>query len=240
MKIFKKWLLPVLTCLIAAVAILLPPHISETKDTRLLNGIHTETLAEDRSSLQESSLSQRIELLYLWTKGDKIDALTQRFSEDEMNTNILPVAETALNDLFQEVPAMADVIPSMPEITTGSRLFLRDTASGLSANMLLLQGGQYSHDEFIVELIVDEQTGLVLSFTQENNLAPEGYVFGTYDRTLCAQEYLNYIGIDAEPIRIESENMAAGYRLSECDVIYLFLSNGQANSIRLYDGKTGY
>ena len=238
MKILKRRLLPLLTCLIAVAAILLPPHISQAKDAQLMDGVHAETLAEDRLCLQESTLSQRIKLLYLWMTNGKISALTQPVSEDEMNTDILPAAETALDGLFQKVTTIADAIPFMPEITSGSRLFLR-TASGLSASMILLQGGQWGHAEFTTEVVIDEQTGRVLSFTLECAQVPEGYSFGIVNPFTCAQEYSNYIGMDVKGMTLWS-NMAIECGLSGCDVTYMFFSDGQTISIQPFGEAAGF
>lgn len=47
MKLLKKWLLPVLTCLIAAGAAALPPQISQAGDARQFGQPHAEELAAD-------------------------------------------------------------------------------------------------------------------------------------------------------------------------------------------------
>ena len=44
MKLIKKWLLPVLTCLIVAGAAVLPPYISQARDDRQFGQVHAEEL----------------------------------------------------------------------------------------------------------------------------------------------------------------------------------------------------
>lgn len=63
MKLVKKWLFPVLTCLIVAGAAVLPPHISQLRDVRLFGQVQTQELAADGLPVyQPPSLGDRIEL----------------------------------------------------------------------------------------------------------------------------------------------------------------------------------
>lgn len=47
MKLVKKWLLPVLTCLIAAGGLVLPPYLSQARDAGQFGQVHAELLAAD-------------------------------------------------------------------------------------------------------------------------------------------------------------------------------------------------
>lgn len=69
MKLVKKWLFPVLTCLLVAGAALLPQGVSEARDAKQFGAVHAETMAADRLPVQDQeppSLTDRIDLYLRW------------------------------------------------------------------------------------------------------------------------------------------------------------------------------
>ena len=91
-KVVRRWLLPILTCLIAAAAAVLPPHLSRARDAGLLDGIHTEEAAGDSLSPEETTLSERIGLLARWAGDDGIVSLSLPFSEEELSLISLSIS----------------------------------------------------------------------------------------------------------------------------------------------------
>ena len=63
MKLLKKWLFPVLTCLIVAGAAVLPARVSQARDARQFGQVHTEELKADVLPVYEPpGLGDRMEL----------------------------------------------------------------------------------------------------------------------------------------------------------------------------------
>ena len=67
MKLVKKWIFPLLTCLIVVGAAILPPYISQVKDERQFAQIHTAELNADALPVRkERSQLERLELYARW------------------------------------------------------------------------------------------------------------------------------------------------------------------------------
>lgn len=232
MKTVKRWLLPALTCLIVAAAVLLPPYLSQIRDRGLMDIVHTEAVSGDRLSLKEATLEQRIGLLYRWENGEQIDAVTQPFSEEELERDIRPAVFASYNELCREVPTLGGALEDWwaPDAVTGSRLLLRDAAGGLSASMLQLRGTFPD-----AELIIDERTGLVLFLTVSSTPVANGTPtapdnFGAGGCADCPWEYLGYLGLEGEII--SSGKTMAILRLPACGADYLVQNDGSEFAVR--------
>ena len=105
MRVIKKWLFPVLTCLIALGAAVLPPYLSEVRDARQFGQVHTEELSADPLPVREAwDLLDRLELYARWYTNSEIIPSFQTPEMDEaLNTRL---AVQALMSLEQ-----AGVIP---------------------------------------------------------------------------------------------------------------------------------
>lgn len=101
MKLIKKWLFPILTCLIIVGAAVLPPYISQVRDSKQFGQIHAEELNADILSAREPpDLLERLELYARWcTPTETIPS----FQNPETDVDL---AEQALERLVQ-----AGVIP---------------------------------------------------------------------------------------------------------------------------------
>lgn len=101
MKLMKKWLFPILTCLIIVGAAVLPPYISQVKDSEQFGRIHAEELNMDTLPIREPpDLLKRLELYARWrTPAETIPSV----QNPEMNVGL---TEQALEYLVQ-----TDVIP---------------------------------------------------------------------------------------------------------------------------------
>ena len=233
MKTVKRWLLPALTCLIVVAAVLLPPYLSQMRDRGLTDTDHTEAVNGDRLSLKEATLEQRIGLLYRWENGEQIDAVTQPFSNEELERDIQPAVFESYDELCREVPTLASALDWWaPGEVTGSRLLLRDAAGGLSASMLQLRGTFPD-----AELIIDERTGLVLSLTVDRMPTTPDSV-DTGGCADCAWEYLSYLGIDGE--MVSSGETTAILRLPACGVDYLFQNEVGEIAIGPFAGASNF
>ncbi len=75
MKLVRKWLFPALTCLIVLGAAALPPYLSQLRDARQFDQVHTEALEADGLPVaQPPTLLDRMELFanHQYSPGDSI------------------------------------------------------------------------------------------------------------------------------------------------------------------------
>lgn len=71
MKLARKWLFPALTCLLAALAVVLPPYLSRLRDARQFGQSHTEALAAETLPVwQEPDLAARLALYVRWRDSE--------------------------------------------------------------------------------------------------------------------------------------------------------------------------
>lgn len=102
MKLVKKYLFPILTCLIVAGVAVLPPYISQLRDEGQFGQIHAEELAADVLPAQEPlDLLERLKLYARWrTPSETVPS----FQTSETDVDL---AALVLEGLVE-----ADVIPS--------------------------------------------------------------------------------------------------------------------------------
>lgn len=218
MKLLKKLILPVLTCLTVLAAVLLPPRISQAGDARLMGQIHAENVkVEDYS--EPATLAQRIDLLARWTAGDKtLTGITQMlYSDLSMTVSLQDRAQMALWDLTEALPLLGKDLwtASGMDQVKASSLLLRDPASGLSANLYQIQWEAWSSGDDnnqgkkqSISLILDEETNLILSLTTEGHLMDAS---PTYDKASKFNEeqaaqsfeklgyaYLDYLRVEGD------------------------------------------
>ncbi len=217
MKILRRCLLPLFTAFVVAAAILLPPYLSRLGDQKRMNEIHTETISGDRLSLKATTLRERIYLLYRWQNGD-LEAITQPLTSYELETKIQPMVYQSVDELYQAVPLMAGVLQGVwaPDGITGNRLLLRDGYHGLIASVLQLRGTRQA------TLMIDEQTGLVLSLTVGGNDLGPLEPMDNYSTVACAMEYVDYLGLGG--VTMDGGEMETLFNLSGTNVYYLLRS----------------
>ena len=101
MKLVKKWLFPILTCLIVAGAAVLPPYISQVKDGKQFGQVHSSELNADALPVREAwDLLDRLGLYACWYTNSEI---IPSFQTPEIDVDL---AAQTLEYLVQ-----ADVIP---------------------------------------------------------------------------------------------------------------------------------
>lgn len=217
MRILRRYLLPLLTALVVAAAILLPPYLSRLGDQKRMNEIHTETISGDRLSVKSTTLRERIYLLYRWQNGE-LEAITQPLSTYELQTKIQPMVYQSVDALYQAVPHLAGVLEGIwaPDGITGNRLLLRDVYHGLIASVLQLRGSRQA------ALVIDEQTGLVLSLTLGGDDQGPLEPMDAYGTATCALEYVYYLGLSGATLN--GGEMETVFNLSGTNVYYLLRS----------------
>lgn len=197
MKAVKRWLLPVLTCLIVAAAVLLPPYLSQIRDRELTDTVHTEPAAvKDYSALEPAALPDRVWFLARWAAGDdSMSAATQPLTGGESGEKFqarMLAALAGFNDAIPELNFSLDFCRAAE--FTASSLLLRDE-NGEFARMFRVCWSQGEGRE--VEVVVDGETDLVLSYRDDTGLTthpapgPKGY-------ELLAGLYFSYLGLPGQ------------------------------------------
>lgn len=138
MKWVKKWLFPVLTCLIVAGAAVLPPYISQIRDAGLLGQVHTQALAADALPVREApELLDRLALYARWCSPSEI---IPSFQSPE--TEYVETAERVTREALEKL-ADGGVLPGQAvwdladgaarlEITSWSHILLWDPDVGIA------------------------------------------------------------------------------------------------------------
>ena len=181
MKLIKKCLFPILTCLIVAGAVVLPPYISYVRDDRQFYAqIHTSELdAEALPAWEGRDLLERIELYARWSTDhvgyrESIpssqaalfvdDLAEEKFAVQLMGQAAVRMLGQALDDLTQ-----AGVLPDYPfefpmEHIGMTRLLLWDPGNMNSQNSAeywsaTVDFGENCH----VWIVIDGESGLPLT-----------------------------------------------------------------------------
>lgn len=173
MKLARKWLFPALTCLLAALAAVLPPYISQLRDAKQFGQIHTEALAAETLPVREEpTLLDRLALYVRWTDNKEI---VPSFHSPEENgrEEAAGLAWDALKQLAQ-----AEVIPgkllqspsggsAFPYITSWTYILLWNPESGIAGQapagfwrVTAELGGTR-----VVGMDIDQESGLPIRLT---------------------------------------------------------------------------
>lgn len=163
MKRFSRLLLPLLTLLSVACAILVPPKVSLLLDRQLIGSVHTEALVGDGNfTLPSTTMAQRVRMLAaLEDRSSPADytyttlALTQA-EHDE-------ACELARQELkaLQEAGWLSTLLPLEELDLSCYRFHIRQAEDNL--------GGSFLHVDinciplkFSAEMVLDESTGMAL------------------------------------------------------------------------------
>ena len=137
MKLVKKWLFPILTCLIVAGAVVLPPYISHVRDDRQFFGqIHTSELdAEALPVREDRGLLERLELYARWHTLSDIVPSFQTVPDNEEPENV-KLAERTLSralDYLVQAGVLPDYLLEFPLEHAGiTRILLWNPADSVN------------------------------------------------------------------------------------------------------------
>jgi len=121
MKLVKKWLFPILTCLIVMGAAVLPPYISQVKDVRQFEQIHSTEQNADALPVREvRDQLERLELYARWYTNSEIIPSFQTPTIDK------ELAEQALDRLAQAGVISTSVTEDSMEHIEMERILLWD------------------------------------------------------------------------------------------------------------------
>lgn len=128
MKLVKKWLFPVLTCLIVVGAAVLPQRFSQARDARQFGQVHTEKLeAETLPAYEPPSLLERMELYARWSvRAETIPSFQTPAMYEENSQETQDLARKALDRLAQAEVIPSHLLNSSLTITSMDRILLWD------------------------------------------------------------------------------------------------------------------
>lgn len=160
MKRLDRWLLPILTCLVVLVAVLLPQRLSRWRDEAVLNGPHTEELkTENELPTQSLPLEERMMLMARY--DEDMDAMTAMVQELEQDGGMEALMRTELERLCESGILPWETLPEDLSPFLSRRLYLRAPEEIWGASFLVMEG--YSkEDDVSLSLALDEETGYAL------------------------------------------------------------------------------
>lgn len=160
MRRLDRWLLPILTCLVVLVAILLPQRLSRWRDEAVLNGPHTEELkTENELPTQSLALEERILLLAQY--NDTPEAMTVIVQELELQGEAEELIQAELERLYAGGILDSEAMPESLAPFWGNRVYLRAPEEIWGASFLTMEG-YLKEDGTYLSLVVDEESGTAL------------------------------------------------------------------------------
>ena len=209
MKLVKKWLFPILTCLIVAGAVVLPPYISHIRDNRQFFGqIHTSELDAEALPVWEGrDLLERIELYARWST-DQVgyreiipSFQSTLFTENPADAEL---AEQVLDQALDYL-TWAGVLPAYlfefpPEHIGMTRVLLWDPDSMSGRNSAEYWSATADFGENChVWIIIDGESGLPLKFSlSDYNMAQWLSYKDPVTLPVMAADFFGLLGLEAQ------------------------------------------
>lgn len=236
MKSLKKWLFPVLTCLLVAGAALLPQRISQARDARQFGAVHTETMAAHPLPVQDQnppSLTDRIGLYIRWLGLNEVIPSFRTpapLSEDEA----AELARAGLDKLIQAyvlppwaLPTEKNGGPSRPEVDYCYYILLWDPEKGVAQQepyAIWELSADLGGSSGSVWMTLDAETGLPMYVNYyDPNLdiwMPPGI---PEFLTEASEFFLDLLGLEGEPVIFSNpDDSTRAYRVKETDYYYSF------------------
>lgn len=239
MKFGKKWLFPVLTCLIAAGAAVLPAHISQIRDAKQFGQVHAETLEADSLPVREApTLLDRMELfanqyssarpILSSSTGGYADSLTRR--EQALALRDLLVERDIVPGLFFD--KYTGATDEAYEFCSIQRLLLWDPAGEQeirepSCYYQLAWTDYETYHNKSLSVDVDAETGLPIQvIIWDTNIAQ----WFPYTREALADKAEHYfqmmgwtVGVDVfpmDPLELENKFLQLCFAIPGTDLYY--------------------
>lgn len=202
----KKWLLPVLTCLVVTGAAALPAWISQLRDARQFGQVHTLTAHPDASAspaLEERTLPDRM-ALYAKQRFPGEPILSFR---DSVNTGDPEGREQA--QAAQKLLVEAEVLPEWLfegfDEAEFSRLLLWDPAEGGAVRepsaFWDVEWSYYANKEWgkSVHVTLDAETGLPIELIVNDTEMDQWLSPKTQDFNRLVEHFFDLLGMETEP-----------------------------------------
>lgn len=236
MKLLKKWLFPILTCLIVVGAAALPQYVSQSRDARLFGQVHAEALDADALPVVElPTLTDRMTLYADWFSplhpvlsfrdygdiGEEGAAFPDQEPLVQETRELLTGADVLPNWIFEEEPL---------EGTVASRLLLWDpAASGTFQEPAIFWELKWSYfDKFHskdLRVYLDAETGLPIYLWVFDTNISQWLPYDTDHLRTRAERFFSLLGLDIREIDLDttiSENIQLHLRYSVAGTAMVF------------------
>ena len=234
MKLLKKWLFPVLTCLIVAGAAVLPARVSQARDAQQFGQIHTEELKADALPVYEApTLLDRLSLYVRW-RDSEWAIPSVRSPEEQSENQAEELIRASLEQLMAEdvfpLPAQTfwaeQYLPDL-HISSWSYLLLWDPENGV------VQREPYAiwelsavMDTCTVQMTLDTESGLPLYLDIYDSdmihwLSPKD----PQALPTMAERLLALLGLEGEQVVLSALDSGIGqciYCVKDTDLYYVF------------------
>lgn len=234
MKRVKKWLLPALTCLLAAGAVVLPPYISQLRDAKQFGQIHTEALAaETLPAYEPPSLTDRLALYLRW-RDSEWAVPSVRSPEEEREDRAEELIRAGLGRLVEGDVFSADArtlweeqyLPDL-HISSWSYVLLWDMEDGVvSREPCAIWELAAVMDTCTVGLTLDVESGLPLRLDiYDSNLIQWLSPKDPEALPSMAERFLALLGLEGEQVTLSALDSGIGqciYRVTNTDFYFRF------------------
>lgn len=229
MKLIRKWLFPVLTCLLVAGAALLPQYVSQTRDQRQFGQVHAEELSADALPIYESlNLTDRI-MLYCEYSTYQIPILSFR---DGSYFYDAPQEKEALKQSVQDQLTQANLLPAwffeeapLPNLQIERILLWDPEEEGPWQEpsvffRLLWSNNDKSHGKHLA-VITDAETGLPIRVSVFDTNMSQWLPYDLDHLRIWAERYFDLMGWEAQETSNPSEVWEGlGYLLTGTAIQY--------------------
>lgn len=213
MKLVKKWLFPVLICLITAGAAVLPAHISQMRDVRLFGQVHTEHLDANPLPVREGPTLLDRMVLYSGRYDSGHPILSFRdpaYFEDSEGKKLVQTAQELLTGahvlpawIFREEPF---------DQMAAERLLLWDPVEEAVQEPTVfweLSWSYYSNKSHqkSIDLAMDADTGLPIRLYVGDTNMSQWLPYKTKDLRALAERFFALLGVEVR----EVEPFGSGY-----------------------------
>lgn len=131
MKRLRAWLLPIFTCLTVLTVTVLPQHLSNLQDQKLMNRVHTEELtAENSLPIHPPDLVQRMMLLSGWMEPPDVMSAQHEVSDSAVYDEVYAVMLEELQSFVDAGVLPSDLLPKEIPPLTIFRMYLQQQLVG--------------------------------------------------------------------------------------------------------------
>ena len=236
MKPVKKWLFPILTCLIIVGAAVLPPFISQVKDNRQFAQIHVSELNADALPVREGrNQLARLELYARWStdRSEIIPSFqTVLPNEESENAELAEqVLNQALSDLTQACVLPAYLFESPLKPTSIYRILLWGPTDSMSGQEPIeFWRVTAGFENISLSMTVDSESGLPLTLSLSDPNMAQWLQYKDPDALPnMAERYFALWDLEAEPVEAYIPSDAAPWEryfvIDGTDTQYGFVFN---------------
>ena len=137
MKRLRTWLLPILTALVVLTVTVLPQHLSQRQDQKLMGCAHTEEMsAENNLPIQPPDLVQRMELLSRWMEDPAVMSVEHEPSDNTAYDELYAAVLEELQSFVDVGVLPSELMPLEVPVLSASQMYLQQQLAGTEYDVL--------------------------------------------------------------------------------------------------------